>query len=210
MRRDVFRAQRMAVEFRGHEVAPLIAAPLGVRNVAGGLLEVRHQPAALEHFGQDVRRVLDRQMHAAQLRDRVVSVVAEHTLIQLLGLVRAHARVACRRGAANAVVELVQEQPPQRLRRPRIAREQRALDRLRQIDEREHRPIDVREVRRNGRAFRVGEAHSSSSSSSGSVQNRRYSSMNAATPTSACGRRTARRRGDPFRAESRAPAGRWR
>src|SRR5690606_40226211 len=41
---------------------------------------------------------------------------------------------------------LVEEQPPQRARVARVAREQRALHRLRQVDEREDRLVDAREV----------------------------------------------------------------
>jgi catechol 2,3-dioxygenase-like lactoylglutathione lyase family enzyme len=52
-----------------------------------------------------------------------------------------------------SIAELVEEQPPQRPRVARIAREQRALDRLRQVDEREHRPVQVGEVRREALAF---------------------------------------------------------
>ncbi len=71
----------------------------------------------------------------------------------------ARARTAGRRGRCpsaasrsrrrrHVAAELVEEQPAQRLRRSRIAREQRALDRLGQIGQREDRSIGVGEVRR--------------------------------------------------------------
>jgi hypothetical protein len=99
-------------------------------------------------------------MDAAELRDRVIAVVVEHPLVQLLRALAAHAL-----GWAGGLPleELVEKQPAQRLRRPRIAREQRALDRFWQIDERENRLVRVREIWRNRCGFRLGEAHSSSS-----------------------------------------------
>ena len=54
--------------------------------------------------------------------------------------------------------ELVEEQAAQRARVARVAGEQRALDRLRQVDEREDRPVEVREVRREARLLLLGEA----------------------------------------------------
>ena len=169
----------MAVEFGRHEIAPRLAAPLGVRNVARGLLEVGHQPAALEHLRQDVRGVLDGQVHAAELRDRVVAVLVEHPLIELVGALECPRRTPA--GACSTVgVELVEEQPAQRLGRPRVAREQRALHRLRQIDQREDRPVEVREVRRDGARLRPRSDRTTAviSSSSSFAQYRRNSSMN--------------------------------
>ena len=52
-----------------------------------------------------------------------------------------------RRRLAERVGELVEEQPPQRSLVARVAREQRALDRLGQVDEREDGLVEVREVR---------------------------------------------------------------
>ena len=131
-----YRSRSAPVELGGHEVAPAAVRVVGVRDVARGLLEVRHQAAALEHLGQDVRRVLARHVHAAELRDRVVAVLVEHPLVQPLGArsLPTSARRRRPRGRATSSEELVEEQPPQRLRRPRVAREQRALDRLRQVD----------------------------------------------------------------------------
>ena len=71
--------RRVAVE----AVAAADARVVG--DVAGALLEVAHQPAPLEHLGEDVRCLLARQVHAAELGDRVVAVLEEHLLVQLLG-----------------------------------------------------------------------------------------------------------------------------
>ena len=128
---------------------------LGVRDVARGLFQIRHQSAALEHFGEHVRRVLHRKVDAAELRHRVVAVVVEHPRVQPLGALESDGRGAG--GAADLGIELVEEQASQRLGRPRIAREQRALHGLRQIHERKDRPVEVREVRRDGRLLGLGE-----------------------------------------------------
>ena len=53
--------------------------------------------------------------------------------------------------------ELVQEQPPDRLRGSRVPREERALHYLGQVRQREHRSLEVGEVRREARALLVGE-----------------------------------------------------
>ena len=58
-----------------------------------------------------------------------------------------------RRRRADLAEELVEEQAPQRLRRARVAREQRALDRFRQVGQREDRAIGVGEVRRERARF---------------------------------------------------------
>ena len=131
-------AQRMPVELGGHEIAPVAAGAIGVWNVPGGLLEVGHQPPALEHLGHHVRRVLDGEVHAAQLRHRVIAVIVEYLLVQALGASRAHIGRARRQG--GPVEELVEKEPPQRLRRSRVPREQRALHGLGQVDQRKHRP----------------------------------------------------------------------
>jgi len=95
---------------------------------------------------------------AAKLGDGVVAVAEEDRLVQprgalaLVGLDRVDAAPP-----AQGVGELVEEHPPQRPRIPRVAGEQRALDRLRQVDEAEHRLVQVREVGRQARPLGVGE-----------------------------------------------------
>ena len=83
-------------------------------------------------------------MRAAELGDGVVAVADEDPLVELA---RALALVASKGGAVRQRVgELVEEQPPQRALIARVAGEQRALDRLGQVDQREDRPVEVGEV----------------------------------------------------------------
>ncbi len=49
---------------------------------------------------------------------------------------------------ADLVRELVEEEAPERFRRARVAREERALDHLGQVDEGEDGSVEVGEVRR--------------------------------------------------------------
>ena len=141
-RASIPRPQRSAVELGGHVVLPAAARPIGVRHVARRLLEVGHQAAPLEHLRQDVRHAFAGEVHAAELRDRVVAVFG-----------RTRARTAFRRARrrrwslsadrarrATIAEKLVEEQTPQRLGGARIAREQRALDGFRQVGQREDRP----------------------------------------------------------------------
>src|SRR5207249_9005178 len=57
--------------------------------------------------------------------------------------------------------KLVEEEPAQRLRRARVAREEGALHDLRQADEREDGAIEIREVRREGdrKSTRLNSSH---------------------------------------------------
>ena len=133
--------RRVAVE----AVAAADARVVG--DVPGALLEVAHQPAPLEHLGEDVRRLLAGQVDTAELGDGVVAVLEEHLLVQLLGTLEADRRVD---GVVAADVEiadeLVEEQPAQALRAAAVAGEQRALDHLGQVDEREDGPVEIGEV----------------------------------------------------------------
>ena len=120
---------------------------LVVGDVAGGLLEVGHQPAPLEHLGQDVRGLLAGQVDAAELGHRVVAVLEEDLLVELLGPLQADRGVD--RGVTGDVQltdELVQEEPAQALRGPGVAGEQGPLDHLGQVDQREDRPVEVGDV----------------------------------------------------------------
>ena len=86
-------------------------------------------------------------MHAAELCNGVVAVVEEHALVQLLGTVETDRRVD---GVVAAHVEiadeLVEEQTPQRLVAAAVPSKEGALDHFGQIDEREHRTVEVGEV----------------------------------------------------------------
>ena len=110
-------------------------------------LQIAHQPAPLEHLGEDVRRLLAGQVHAAELGDGVVAVLEEDLLVQLLGALQAdrgvHGVVAADVQVAD---ELVEEQAPQALRTAAVAGEQRTLDHLGQVDQGEDRAVEVGEV----------------------------------------------------------------
>ena len=116
-----------------------------VGDVARGLLEVGGQPAALEQLGHHVRHVLAGDVRAAELGHGVVAVAEEDALVELG---RALALLAVERpGGAGAVGgELVEVQAAQRALVARVAGEQRALHGLRQVDQREHGRVEVREV----------------------------------------------------------------
>ncbi len=75
---------------RGEHVAvAVVPVPtvelLVVLDVARRLLEVRHEPTPLEDLGEQVRRLLAREVHATELRDGVVAVLEEHAVVELLG-----------------------------------------------------------------------------------------------------------------------------
>ena len=86
-------------------------------------------------------------MRAAELRDRVVAVLVEDALVELVGAPDAQ-RLLGVPFVADLIEKLVEEEPAQRLRRARVAGEQRSLHDLRQVAQREHRSIEIREVRR--------------------------------------------------------------
>ena len=93
-------------------------------------------------------------MGAAELGHGVVAVAEEDPLVELLGALALFAVVApARRG--KALGELVEKEPPQRAGVARVAREQRALDGLGQVDQREDRPVEVGEMRREARSLGV-------------------------------------------------------
>ena len=94
-------------------------------------------------------------MHSAELRHGVVPVLEKDPLVQVLGPL--HPDVVGRAGTRGRLSELVEEQAAERLRRPRVPGEQRALDHLRQVGQGEHRPVEVGEVRREDLALRFRE-----------------------------------------------------
>ena len=138
-------------------VLPAAVRPIGVGHVSRRLLEVRHQAAPLEHLRQHVRDAFAGDVRAAELCDRIVAVLVEHARVELVGARETDRAAARRRRGTDLVEKLVQEEPPQRLGRSRVAREQRALDRFRQIGQREDRPIGVGEVRRQRARLGFGE-----------------------------------------------------
>ena len=114
---------------------------------ARALLEVAHQAAPLEDLGQHVRRLLAREVHATQLGDRIVAVLEEHLLVQLLGALepdRGVDRLVA--GDVEIAHELVEEEPPEALGAAAVAGEQGTLHDLREVHECEHRTVEIGEV----------------------------------------------------------------
>jgi hypothetical protein len=98
----------------GHDVGVAVVAVATVAlvvvgDVARRLLEVGREPAPLDPLGQQVRDVLDRDVRAAELGHRVVAVLGEDPVVELLGPRR---RVVL----AQILGELVEEQLLQALR----------------------------------------------------------------------------------------------
>ena len=124
-----------------------VVEPLVVRDVARRLLEVGHEATPLEHLGKDVGGLFAGEVHAAQLRDRVVAVLDEDLLVELLGALRADRRVD-RRVTRHVEVadELVEEEPAQALGRSRVAGEECTLDHFGQVDQGEDRLVEVGDV----------------------------------------------------------------
>ncbi len=156
---DVARPQRRPGDLRVPPVSVPPAEAAVVRDVAGRLLEVRHEAAPLEDLREQVRRLLASQVHASELGHRVVAVLEEHPVVELLGSPEPDGRVDGEIAREVEVAdELVEEQAPQALGRARIAGEQGALHDLGQVDEREDGRVEVREVRAQHRLLLVGEA----------------------------------------------------
>ena len=97
-------------------------------------------------------------MHAAELGDRVVAVLEEHPVVELLGPAQADGGVdGVVAGDVEVADELVEEQPAQALGRAGVAGEERALHHLGQVDQGEHRPVEVGEVPTEDVGLVVGE-----------------------------------------------------
>ena len=119
---------------------------LVVGDVAGRLLQVGGEAAALQHLGEDVGDPLAGDVGAAELGDRVVAVADEDALVELRGagalvLVEGPAAARCVGG------ELLQVEAAHRPGIARIAGKKRPLDGLRQVDEGEDGTVEVGEMR---------------------------------------------------------------
>ena len=113
---DVPHAERRLAHLRRARVPVAAVDARVVGDVPRRLLEVRHQPAPLEDLRQQVRRLLAREVHAAELRDRVVAVLEEHALVELLGAPEADGRVDREvAGEVEISDEFVEEQTPEAL-----------------------------------------------------------------------------------------------
>ena len=155
---DVTRSERRGQNGR-IAIEPVPATEPGVvGDVAGRLLEVRHEPTPLEHLGQDVRGLLAREVHPTELGHGVVAVLDEDLVVERLGALEAHGGIdAGVTRDVEVVHELVEKQASQRLGRPRIPREQGALRHFRQVDEREHGPVEVGEIAAENRLLSLVE-----------------------------------------------------
>ena len=145
---DVAGAHRRVEQARVPEV-PVMAGgqPLVVGDVAGGLLEVGHQASPLEHLGQHVGGLLTRQVHPAELCDRVVPVLEEDLFVEVLGPLQPYGGVDADVAAdVELTDELVEEEATEALVRTRIPGKERALHHLGQVHEREHWLVEIGEV----------------------------------------------------------------
>ena len=96
---------------------------------------------------EDVRRLLAGQVDTAELGHRIVAVLEEDPLVELLGPAQPDRGVDARVAADVEVAdELVEEQPPQALSRSRVPGEEGPLHHLGQVDQGKHRTIEVRDV----------------------------------------------------------------
>src|SRR5205085_12346012 len=135
-----------ARDLRRQQVPPVAARPVVVRDVARRLLQVAREATPLQHLAEELRRLLAREVDSAELRDRVVSVLHEDALVERLRLPDVYVGDVLRRRGGDLFRELVEEQPPERLPRAGVAREQRALDDLREVHQREDGVVERREV----------------------------------------------------------------
>ena len=118
-----------------------------VGDVTGRLFHVGHEPASFEHLCEQVGRLFAGEVDPAELGDRIVAVLEENPIVELLGPGQAYRGIDAVVAAHVQVAhELVQEQPAQALGRAGITGEQRPLYDFGQVDEREDRSLEVREV----------------------------------------------------------------
>jgi hypothetical protein len=156
---DPWQAPRVGVEQEIHSrlvlrserrLAPVAVAGPGhgrvVGDVARGLLQIGGQAAALEELGHHVRDPLAGDVGAAELAHRIVPVAKEDPLVEATGAFPFAPVEGPRDAPLEVPRELVEEEPAERSLVARVAGEERSLDRLRQVHEREYRPVEVREV----------------------------------------------------------------
>ena len=142
-----------------HDVLPPAVWPVGVRHVARGLLEIRHEPSTFKHLCQDVGNAFTRNVSSPKLGDRIVAVLAEHSCIQTFRPFEPRTRPALivLRDLRDLVEKLVEEQATDRLFRPGVACEEGALDDFWKIGQHEDGAVDVSEVRCQRVLFLSGE-----------------------------------------------------
>ncbi len=119
---------------------------LVVGDVAGRLLQVRGDAAALQHLGEDVGDPLAGDVGAAELGDRVVAVAEEDTLVEAGGA-GALVVVEGSPGSGRVGRELVEIEAADGPGIPRIAGEKSPFHGLRQVHQGENGTVQVGEVR---------------------------------------------------------------
>ena len=137
--------------------AGIVGERLVVGDIAGGLLQVGGEAPSLQNLGEDVGDPLAGDVGAADLGDRVVAVADEHSLVEFRGALPLGAVEGppTRRHLGR---ELLQIEPPHGPGIPRIAGKKRPLDGLRQVDQSEHGPVEIGEVRGKKRLLLRGES----------------------------------------------------
>ncbi|CAB4587858.1 unannotated protein [freshwater metagenome] len=129
-----------------------------VRDVARALLEVTGQTTPLQDLGEHVGRLFTGEVHSAQLRHRIVAVFEEHLLVQFLGALQSDRGVdTLIAGDVEVPDELVQKEATQALGTTAVPGEQRPLDHLGQVHQREHRAVEIGEVTAKDLGLRWGE-----------------------------------------------------
>ena len=145
--RDVAGADGRGQQVRVPEVAVAATESGVVGDVAGGLLQVGHEPAPLQDLGKDVGCLFAGQVNPTQLGHTVVAVLEEDLVVQLLctpqpdgGIDRLVA------GHVELSDELLEEQATEALVGTRVPGEESTLHDLGEVHESEDRLVQVREV----------------------------------------------------------------
>ena len=140
-------AERRGQDGRIPVVAVAPAEPGVVGDVPRALLQVAGQPSPLQHLREQVRRLLAGQVDPSELGHGVVAVLEEDLLVELLGPLEADGGVErLVSGHVELADELVEEEPAEALRAPGVPGEERSLHHFGQVDQGEHRPVEVGEV----------------------------------------------------------------
>ena len=163
-RRSVVSLYGGSDELSRHVVAVAVAELPVVEDVPRGLLEIRSEPAPLEDLGENVGRLLTCDVRPTQLGHGIVSELCEHSVVETLCLLQPDGRVGIVESPGNRTdaqigfgYELVEEETPNGVRGPAVPGEQSSLHDLGEIDDPEHRPVDVGEEATEERPFLIRE-----------------------------------------------------